>query len=380
MGCLKIDNNCLISIALKEHKIEVLLHYSFGMDMKTFQADSNGYRYGMNGQEKDDEIAGSGNSYTAEFWQYDARLGRRFNVDPKSSVLFSPYSCFSNNPIANVDPLGDTTSYYSEGGDKLFTTFDNMDNRVIIIKADQVQNFKASIKAQQDRATTDGYADNNHYLDKDYLTGIMLRAEYTSNNKGYSYKIAQISQFYEDNKDYKTDLIKSVTDNSTGQQKNPNNVNGETSAAIYSSTNTTNGQSSTSGHLDINQNKNQFERGHYSGVMGFPQAPAESSENMTHNVEATIHTHVENDMLSNTTVVFKAGAKESIPKVFDQNHQNPSGSDQTSSVGYPKLSILVSEKSIVLYKGVGSDMIKITLDRSNMFSRPTPNIFINNEE
>ena len=41
------------------------------------------YRFGFNGQEKDDEIFGStGTSYTAEFWQYDARIGRRWNVDP----------------------------------------------------------------------------------------------------------------------------------------------------------------------------------------------------------------------------------------------------------------------------------------------------------
>jgi len=40
------------------------------------------YRYGFNGQEKTDELKGSGNHYTAEFWEYDSRLGRRWNVDP----------------------------------------------------------------------------------------------------------------------------------------------------------------------------------------------------------------------------------------------------------------------------------------------------------
>jgi len=35
----------------------------------------NSYRYSFNGQEKDDEVSGNGNSYTATHWQYDPRLG-----------------------------------------------------------------------------------------------------------------------------------------------------------------------------------------------------------------------------------------------------------------------------------------------------------------
>jgi RHS repeat-associated protein len=73
----------------------------------------SGYRYGFNGQEKDNEVAGSGNSYTAEFWQYDPRLGRRFNIDPKPNPTISVYACFANNPIVFTDPNGDTVKYNS---------------------------------------------------------------------------------------------------------------------------------------------------------------------------------------------------------------------------------------------------------------------------
>ena len=38
---------------------------------------SSSSTYGFNGQEKDDEVAGEGNSYTAMYWQYDSRIGRR---------------------------------------------------------------------------------------------------------------------------------------------------------------------------------------------------------------------------------------------------------------------------------------------------------------
>ena len=62
-------------------------------------------RYGFNGQMKSDEIGGD--SYTALYWEYDARTGRRWNVDPVLKVGESPYLCFSGNPILNTDINGD---------------------------------------------------------------------------------------------------------------------------------------------------------------------------------------------------------------------------------------------------------------------------------
>jgi RHS repeat-associated protein len=64
------------------------------------------YRYGFNGQERDDEVSGAGNSYTAEFWQYDPRIGRRWNIDPVNYPWQSSYSCFNSNPILYQDPNG----------------------------------------------------------------------------------------------------------------------------------------------------------------------------------------------------------------------------------------------------------------------------------
>lgn len=73
-------------------------------------SSSGSYRYGFNGQEKSTEIDPNGNSMTAEFWQYDARLGRRWNVDPVVKEYESPYAAFSNNPIWLVDINGADTS------------------------------------------------------------------------------------------------------------------------------------------------------------------------------------------------------------------------------------------------------------------------------
>lgn len=60
------------------------------------------------GNQKSTEINGAENLYTAEFWEYDSRIGRRWNLDPKPAVGISEYSTFENNPIWHSDPLGDT--------------------------------------------------------------------------------------------------------------------------------------------------------------------------------------------------------------------------------------------------------------------------------
>ena len=73
------------------------------------------------GQEKDDEISGSGNHTTAMFWEYDTRLGRRWNLDPKPNISISQYATFANNPIGLADINGDTVKIMykdAEGNDQ----------------------------------------------------------------------------------------------------------------------------------------------------------------------------------------------------------------------------------------------------------------------
>jgi hypothetical protein len=65
-------------------------------------------KHGMNGQQKDKDIQSGGDHYTAEYWEYDARIGRRWNLDPKPNTSVSSYSCFMGNPILFSDKMGDT--------------------------------------------------------------------------------------------------------------------------------------------------------------------------------------------------------------------------------------------------------------------------------
>ncbi len=96
-------------------------YYAFGMQMPGRNFSSEDYRFGFGGQEKDNEIAGSGNSYTADFWEYDSRIGKRWNNDPITYVGKSPYCTFDNNPIYYNDPSGKSV------GDRHFVNKDDFD-------------------------------------------------------------------------------------------------------------------------------------------------------------------------------------------------------------------------------------------------------------
>jgi hypothetical protein len=87
------------------------------------KADVGAYRFGAGGQEKVDEISGSGNHYTAMFWEMDPRLGRRWNRDPKPIAEESEYAVNRNNPIKNTDPNGDCPDCKVEGKASLSLTF-----------------------------------------------------------------------------------------------------------------------------------------------------------------------------------------------------------------------------------------------------------------
>ncbi len=86
-------------------------YYPFGMLMQGYT--SANYRYGFNGMEKDDEVSGSGNSYTTYFRAYDSRLGRWKSIDPlvKRYPNHSPYESVASSPILLYDSDGKNPRY-----------------------------------------------------------------------------------------------------------------------------------------------------------------------------------------------------------------------------------------------------------------------------
>ncbi len=74
------------------------------MPGRNYSAGSE-YRYGFNGQEKSGEIGGG--FTTATYWEYDSRIGRRWNVDP--IYKHSPYEVLGGNPMLYNDINGADT-------------------------------------------------------------------------------------------------------------------------------------------------------------------------------------------------------------------------------------------------------------------------------
>jgi RHS repeat-associated protein len=113
-----------------------------------------GYQYGFNGQEKDNEVMGEGNSYTAEFWNYDVRLGRRWNTDPVVKPHESPYAILANNPIWFIDPNGaDTVEVFKGTGDFHSHTKAKGDDVFFIVEKDDEGNINRLNQISFDEGT-----------------------------------------------------------------------------------------------------------------------------------------------------------------------------------------------------------------------------------
>jgi hypothetical protein len=120
-------------------------YYPFGMIMpgRNYTTPASGnkpYKYGFNGQERSLEIDPNGNSNMAEFWQYDARLGRRWNVDPVVKIWESPYACLSNNPIWLSDPDGDDANNGGGPGKKKTAETSNARQNAITVAIMRIAN------------------------------------------------------------------------------------------------------------------------------------------------------------------------------------------------------------------------------------------------
>jgi RHS repeat-associated protein len=88
---------------------------------------SDDYRYGFNGQEKDNEVKGVGNSLDFGARVYDSRLGRFMSLDPWEAKYpsWSPYTFAFDNPIRYIDPTG-------KGGVYVVTNFNKQFNNPFI--------------------------------------------------------------------------------------------------------------------------------------------------------------------------------------------------------------------------------------------------------
>jgi RHS repeat-associated protein len=66
------------------------------------------YRFGFQGQEKINEISGTGNHINFTYRGYDIRRGQFWSIDPLARKYpnNSPYTFVCNNPIMNIEEDG----------------------------------------------------------------------------------------------------------------------------------------------------------------------------------------------------------------------------------------------------------------------------------
>jgi RHS repeat-associated protein len=109
-----------------------------------------GYTFGFNGQERDDEIKDNGNSYDFGERILDVRLGCWLSLDPLSSKYpsESPYMFVGDNPMIFIDPTGEEKIIVT-GGDgneesKDRNKFLNSSLRQLNIFVDQLKKAKST--------------------------------------------------------------------------------------------------------------------------------------------------------------------------------------------------------------------------------------------
>ncbi len=92
---------------LKKWTVEEIV-YTQQLVTKTFCDGDENYRFGFNGQEKDNEIKGKGNSLSFKYRMHDSRLGRFLSVDPLSASYpwNSTYAFAENRVIDGIDLEG----------------------------------------------------------------------------------------------------------------------------------------------------------------------------------------------------------------------------------------------------------------------------------
>lgn len=118
------------------------------------------YPFGFNGQQKDNEIAGVGNSLDFGARMYNPRLGVWNSPDKVVKPNLSAYQFGRGNPITFIDPDGNT-EYYFNG---IWVASDGQKNNAIgLIKSETVKTQMESKTYTFPAAVTNGYSSSDIY-------------------------------------------------------------------------------------------------------------------------------------------------------------------------------------------------------------------------
>jgi hypothetical protein len=157
----------------------------FGYEFDLLRSKGNvraklSYPSGFNGQEKDDEIKGSGNHLSFGDYGYDPRIGRRWNIEPMIGKYpsYSSYFVFGNNPIINFDPDGKDKVYFNADGTEAYREKSTTEFKSYIIANKNAGNPQISVvgwkevampKIIEERTQSAESTTGTQYQENDYV-------------------------------------------------------------------------------------------------------------------------------------------------------------------------------------------------------------------
>ncbi len=149
------DRKLFDEVANNPFKADIIAYndyFPFGMLLPNRHESNDDYRYGFQGQEKDDEVKGEGNSVNFTFRMHDPRVGRFFTVDPlsKKYPFYSPYQFSGNKVVSHKELEGgeELISILPEGGNSIFSTVDGKAIEIgMVIKGLEIIGEQATAKS-----------------------------------------------------------------------------------------------------------------------------------------------------------------------------------------------------------------------------------------
>jgi len=163
------------SLTIKPYSVSD--YYPFGSVMYNRNYNASNYRYGFNGQEKDDETFGAGNEYDYGARIYDPRLGRFLSLDAHYAKYpaISPYVSALNSPLLFKDIDGNdavvTVQKDENGGGKITIS------STVYITGEGASEFNARVFTEQatEKYKSSIYVDENG---KNFTVEFNVKFEY----------------------------------------------------------------------------------------------------------------------------------------------------------------------------------------------------------
>lgn len=174
--------------------VSIADYYPYGMQMPGRFQSSDLYRYGFQGQEKDDEVKGEGNSVNYKYRMHDPRIGRFFAVDPLAPQYphNSPYA-FSENRVIDAYELEGLESVQFNGE---WHDYDGLSHQRI----EKALNWKYIYKAHQGHVD----ADRVERWHENWYVVITNNRDYYGRSIGTTFKFYKNRKAWVDNKPFKS--------------------------------------------------------------------------------------------------------------------------------------------------------------------------------